>query len=56
MSFKNYVMYDLFVLCHAMQYDLCLLFELRLICNGVKDKKKNHVIGPNGPKGKKETY
>jgi hypothetical protein len=27
MLFKNYVMYDLCVLCHAMQYDLCLLFQ-----------------------------
>jgi hypothetical protein len=40
MWFKNYVMYDLCVLCHVVQYDLCLLFESRLMCNGAKDNKK----------------
>jgi hypothetical protein len=39
MSFKNYGMYNLCVLCHVMQYELCAHVIGQ---NGGKDKKETY--------------
>jgi hypothetical protein len=44
MSLKNYVMHDL---CVFMSCDAMMTYVYYF---------NYHVIGPNGPKGKKETY